>query len=183
MMCISEPSTSGVLGEEVELLSGEMEVLVKDVVTEEQLAYAEQTKNNLLRGAQVHASASSQIGGEEASRAVDGHYSTRWHCAIHDNTPSLKLSLGRPIRGRKIMFSHAWPRPKYVDSPRPLRGELIINGRQTIRWEMDPDPMTKTMIDLGKSHRIRSLELRITDTLNAKLGGGAFGFSEVEVYR
>ena len=81
------------------------------------------------------------------------------------------------------MFSHAWPRPKYVDSPRPYRGQLIINGRTTVLWEMDPDPMTKTMIDLGKSHRIRSLELRITDTLNAKLGGGAFGFSEVEVYR
>ena len=81
------------------------------------------------------------------------------------------------------MFSHAWPRPKYAGSPRPLRGQLIINGRDTIPWEMDPDPMTKTLIDLGKSHRIRSLELRITDTLNAKLGGGAFGFSEVEVYR
>jgi hypothetical protein len=183
VMCIKEPMSSGVLGEEFELLSGEMEVLVKDVVTEEQLAYAEQTKNNLLRGAQVHASASSQNGVDDASRAVDGHHSTRWHCATNDNTPHLKLSLGRPIRGRKIMFSHAWPRPKYVDSPRPFRGQLIINGRDTIPWEMDPDPMTKTLIDLGKSHRIRSLELRITDTLNAKLGNGAFGFSEVEVYR
>jgi hypothetical protein len=64
-----------------------------------------------------------------------------------------------------------------------LRGELIINGRETIRWEMDPDPMTKTLIDLGKSHRIRSLELRIKGTLNGNLGDGAFGFSEVEVYR
>jgi hypothetical protein len=48
---------------------------------------------------------------------------------------------------------------------------------------MDPDPMTKTVIDLGKSHRIRTLEFRITDTLNARIGAGAFGFSEVEVYR
>ena len=43
--------------------------------------------------------------------------------------------------------------------------------------------MMKTTIDLGKSHRIRSLELHITGTLYAELGDGAFGFSEVEVYR
>jgi len=183
VMCIKEPTSSGVLGEELELLSGEMEVSIKDVLTSEQLAYAEQAKNNLLRGAEVHASGSTQIAGEEASRAVDGHYSTRWHCATNDKAPLLKLSLGRPIRGRKIVFSHAWPRPKYSESPRPLRGQLIINGRDTISWEMDPDPMTKTVIDLGKSHRIRTLEFRITDTLNARIGAGAFGFSEVEVYR
>ena len=183
VMCIKEPTTSGVLGEELELLSGEMEVSIRDVLTSEQLAYAEQAKNNLLRGAEVHASGSTQIAGEEASRAVDGNYSTRWHCATNDKAPLLKLSLGRPIRGRKIVFSHAWPRPKYAESARPLRGQLIINGRDTISWEMDPDPMTKTVIDLGKSHRIRTLEFRITDTLNARIGAGAFGFSEVEVYR
>jgi hypothetical protein len=183
VMCVKEPTTSGVLGEELELLSGEMEVSIKDVLTSEQLAYAEQAKNNLLRGAEVHASGSTQIAGEEASRAVDGNYSTRWHCATNDKAPLLKISLGRPIRGRKIVFSHAWPRPKYAESPRPLRGQLIINGRDTISWEMDPDPMTKTVIDLGKSHRIRTLEFRITDTLNARIGAGAFGFSEVEVYR
>jgi hypothetical protein len=183
VMCIKEPMSSGVLGEEFELLSAEMEVLIKDVVTKEQLAYAEEAKNNLLRGIEVHASASTQISGEEASRAVDGHYSTRWHCATNDKAPKLKLALGRPIRGRKITFSHGWPRPKYAESQRPLRGELIINGRETVPWLMDPDPMMKTTIDLGKSYRIRSLELRITGTLNAKLGAGAFGFSEVEVYR
>ena len=183
VMCVKEATTSGVLGEEVEVLSGEMTITVKDVVTKEQLAYAEEAKNNLLRGVDVHASASSQISGEEASRAVDGHYSTRWHCATNDKNPKLKLALGRPIRGRKIAFSHGWPRPKYTESQRPLRGELIINGRETVPWQMDPDPMMKTTIDLGKSHRIRSLELRITGTLYAKLGDGAFGFSEVEVYR
>jgi hypothetical protein len=48
---------------------------------------------------------------------------------------------------------------------------------------MDPHPMTKTIIDLGRSHRIRTLEIRITQSMFGRIGEGALGFSEIEVYR
>ncbi len=183
MMCVKEPTSAGVLGEEAELLSAELEVIVHDVVTPAQLAYAEDAKKNLLGPIDVYASASTNNPGEGASGAIDGTHLTRWHCVPSDKEPWLKLSLGRPIRGRKVVLSHGWPMPMYLESQKPLRGKLIINGRDTFNWEMDPDPMTKTTIDLGRSHRMRSLELKITDTIHGGLGQGAYGFSEVEVYR
>ena len=180
--CLKELTAEGVSQEEVELPSAEMEIVVRNVITEEQLAYAGQARKNLLRGIQVHARASSEIKGEEAKRAFDGRHQTRWHCALKDRSPKLKLALGRAVRGQKVVLSHGWPMPAYGKSPRPLRGELVVNGRVTFPWEMDPDPMTKTTIDLASSYRIRSLEISITETLYGELGNGAFGFSEVEVY-
>ena len=183
VMCVKESEARGVLGEEVELLSGELELNIKDVVTQEQLAYAEDSKRNLLRTIEWSTSNSTQIQGEESWRAFDGNYGTRWHCQTNDKSPRLVLNLGRPIRGRKIALTHAWPMPVYEDSPRPLRGELIINGHETFSWEMDPHPMTKTVIDLGRSHRIRTLDIRINQAMFGRIGECALGFSEVEVYR
>jgi len=183
VMCVREPTTAGVLGEEVELLSAELEVIVKDVVTPTQLAYAEDAKKNLLRTIQVHGSASSQLGGEEAQKAADGTHLTRWRCVGTDAAPKLKLSLGRPLRGRRIVLSHGLALPIYREHPRVLRGELILNGRDKFGFQMDPDVMTKTTIDLGRSHRIRSIELRVIDVMDGGVGSSAVGFSEVEVYR
>ena len=183
VMCVRESTAVGVLGEEVEMLSAELEVIVKDVVTPAQLAYAEDMKKNLLRPGDVHGSASSQIGGEEAQKAVDGAHATRWRCVGNDAAPKLKLSLARPIRGRRVALSHGLAKPMYREHPRVLRGELILNGRDTISFQMDPDVMTKTMIDLGRSHRIRTLELKVIDVMDGLVGSSAVGFSEVEVYR
>ncbi|MCH2105748.1 MAG: hypothetical protein MK291_03820, partial [Planctomycetes bacterium] len=183
VMCVREPTAEGVLGEEVELLSAELEVIVRDVVTSEQLAYAETSKKNLLQGIEVHSSASTQIGGEEAGKATDGRHSTRWRCVGSDAAPKLKLSLGRPIRGRRIVLSHGLAAPLYSEHPRVLRGELILNSRESFAFQMDPDVMTKTEIDLGRSHRIRSIELKVIDVMDGGLGSSAVGFSEVEVYR
>ena len=58
-----------------------------------------------------------------------------------------------------------------------------MDGREAIDWEMDPETMTKTTIDLGRTTRVRSLELRITEVLNGNLGSDAFGFSEIELFR
>jgi hypothetical protein len=183
VMCVREPTAAGVLGEEVELLSAELEVIVKDVVTPEQLAYAEDAKKNLLRSIDVYSTASSQIGGEEAQKAVDGAHITRWRCVGSDAAPKLKLSLGRPIRGRRIVVSHGLALPIYREHPRPLRCQLILNGRDTVQFQMDPDVMTKTAIDLGRSHRIRTLEIKIIDVMDGVVGSSVVGFSEIEVYR
>jgi len=184
VMCQREPTAAGVLGEEVELLSGELELIVRDVVTPAQLAYAEQAKSNLLSTIEdVHASASSNLGGEEPQKAVDGTHLTRWRCKGNDAAPKLKLSLGRPIRGRRVIVSHGLALPIYRDHPRPLRCELILNGRDTFPFQMDPDTMTKTTIDLGRSHRMRTIELKIIDAMEGGIGSVAVGFSEVEVYR
>jgi len=183
VMCQMEPTAQGVLSEEVELLSAELEIIVRDVVTPEQLAYAEQAKGNLLLVNGPSASASSQLGGEEAQKAVDGTHITRWRCSGNDAAPTLRINLGRPIRGRRVVLSHGLAMPVYRDHPKPLRGELIINGRETFSWQMDPDTMTKTTIDLGRSHRIRTLDLKIIDTMDGRFGSTSVGFSEVEVYR
>mgnify|MGYP004053542305 FL=1 len=64
-----------------------------------------------------------------------------------------------------------------------LRGELILNGRDSFSFQMDPDVMTKTEIDLGRSHRVRSIELTVLEVMDGAVGSSAVGFSEVEVYR
>lgn len=180
--CVKEERAQGIAPEKVELLSAEMEIQVRDFLSDEQLTYAEKALENLLLGVSVHAKASSQIQGEEAERAVDGRPETRWHCATNDASPKLTLAFDPPVRGREVVLSHGWPRPAYRESPRPLKGKLVVNGRSTFEWSMDPDPMVKTAIDLGNSFRIRTLELTIEETLYGELGRSAFGFSEVEVY-
>ena len=183
VMCVREATAAGVLGEEVELLSAEMEVVVRDVVTPEQLEYAEVAKNNLLRGIEVYASASTQMDGEEAAKVIDRQHKTRWRCVGSDAAPKLKLALGRPIRGRRVVLSHGLAAPLYSEHARVLRGELILNGRDSFSFQMDPDVMTKTEIDLGRSHRVRSIELKVLEVMDGAVGSSAVGFSEVEVYR
>jgi hypothetical protein len=71
----------------------------------------------------------------------------------------------------------------YAGFQRPFRGELVINDQDSLPFKMDPDPMTKTLIQLPRTQRIRSIEIRITGALNGVLGNAALGFSEIEVYR
>jgi hypothetical protein len=183
VLCVRKPEGAGVLGEEVELVSDEMEVRVQNVISPEQLAYASDARKNLLRTVNVITACSSQIAGEERWKVKDGHFGTRWHCAKSDGEPWLKIALNRSVRARTVALTHGWPSPMHVDAARPFSGQLLINGRETIDWEMDPDPMTKTTIDLGRTTRVRSLELRITEVLNGNLGSDAFGFSEIELFR
>ncbi|MDP6539956.1 MAG: hypothetical protein QF903_13460 [Planctomycetota bacterium] len=181
--CVRKPEAPGVAGERVELVSDEMELSVENVVAPEQLAYAADAARNLLRGQELVTTASSHISGEERWKIKDGHYGTRWHCATTDKQPWVKIDLPRSVRARAVALTHGWPAQKYADAARPFRGQLVINGREEIGWEMDPDPMVKTNIDLGRTRRVRSLELRITEVLNGTLGRNAVGFSEVEVFR
>ena len=183
MWCHRQPDEEGLVPEEVELLSASLEVILKDVVTAEQLLYSVQAQENLVRGAVVKATATSQIEGEECAKAVDGLYATRWHCAVTDSDPKLTLSFPRALRGRRILLSHGWPRPRYSHSQRPLRVEVYINGKLDRTIEMDPDAMSKTEIDLGRSRSIRQLELRITEAHYGRVGASPLGFSEVEILR
>jgi hypothetical protein len=183
MLCHRQPAEEGLVPEEVELTSARLEVILKDVVTAEQLLYSVQAQENLVRGTAVKATATSQIEGEECAKAVDGLYATRWHCAVTDSDPKLTLSFPRALRGRRILLSHGWPRPRYSQFQRPLRVEVYINGKLDRTIEMDPDAMSKTEIDLGYSRSIRQLELRITEAHYGRVGASPLGFSEVEILR
>jgi len=183
MLCQRQPAEEGFVPEEVELLSASLEVTLKDVVTAEQLLYSVQAQENLIRGSGVTAEARTQIEGEEAANAVDGLYTTRWHCAVTDGKPWLRLSFPRALRGRRILLSHGWPRPRYSQFQRPLSVEVHINGSLDRTIEMDPDAMSKTEIDLGRSRSIRQLELHITKAHYGRVGASPLGFSEVEILR
>ncbi|MED6334884.1 MAG: hypothetical protein VYE81_05740 [Planctomycetota bacterium] len=181
--CVLEPEGPGVLGQEVELASDAMLIEVKDVVSVDQLAYPTRVRKNMLRNASAVTLSSSHIHGEEHEKAVDGNYGTRWHSLVTDENPWVKIALRRSIRGRTIALAHGWPAPMYAGFPRPFRGELVINDQDSLPFRMDPDPMTKTLIKLPRTQRIRSIEIRITGALNGVLGNAALGFSEIEVYR
>ena len=183
MLCHRQPEEEGLVPEEVELLSASLEVTLKDVVTAEHLLYSVQAQENLVRKTVVKASASTQIEGEECAKAVDGLYTTRWHCAVTDSDPKLTLSFPRALRGRRILLSHGWPRPRYSQYQRPLRVEVYINAKLDRTIDMDPDAMSKTEIDLGRSRSIRQLELRIIEAHYGRVGESALGFSEVEILR
>ncbi|HJM55933.1 MAG TPA: hypothetical protein QF446_01270 [Planctomycetota bacterium] len=183
MLCHRQPAEEGLVPEEVELLSASLEVTLEDVVTAEQLLYSVQAQENRVLGTGVKATATSQIEGEECAKAVDGLYATRWHCAVTDPDPKLTLTFPRALRGRRILLSHGWPRPRYSQFQRPLRVEVFVNGKLDRTIEMDPDAMSKTEIDLGRSRSIRQLELRITEAHYGRVGASPLGFSEVEILR
>ncbi len=183
MTVLKPPPGEGLEPEEAYLHSGELRVDLVDVVAPIQLECRQQARDNLLRKDPPAVTASSQIQGEEAVKAVDGRYSTRWHCQTHDRTPSITLTFKKAVRGRRILLSHGWPRLRYRNAPRPLRVEVLLNGSPYKTIEMNPDAVSKTVIDLERTRAIRWLELRIKESHFAEVGQAALGFSEIEILR
>ena len=164
------------------LLAPELEVTIEEVLQAGHLDYAAEREANLLRGSQVTAEASSYHGNDQKpGQAVDGNFGTRWHSDLADELPWLRLSLRKPLRANRLLLSHAHAKPSHRAAPRPSRVEVVINGKLRLTFDMDPDALAKTTVDLGKPQTVRTLELHVLASRDRKLGTDAVGFGEVEL--
>ena len=145
------------------------------------LRYASDAERDLLLEVRTEASASTQFNGWPATQAVDGLQARGWLCADGDPNPTLTLVPARALRANTILFSH----PHLTDpqrTARALRLEVRLNGdREGILVDMNPDPMRKTELDLGKPTRIRRVEVLIRDRGGVQGAKDAVGFGEVEL--
>jgi hypothetical protein len=177
------PTQDGLLPGRDEFASPVLQIRVADVLHAEQLSYAEQRTESQFHGVKLAANASSQAGNQGPAMVIDGRHDTRWLCDPKDAHPWIRLALTRPAKGNRLLLSHAHPRQSLVGAAQPVRVEAIVNGKLHFEVDMDPDPMRKTVLDLGSELRMRELELRVLSVRNGALGHSAVGFAEVELLR
>jgi hypothetical protein len=58
-----------------------------------------------------------------------------------------------------------------------------VNRKLVYEVTMDPDPLKKTVVDLGREIKVSVVELRILSVKGGVLGKASVGFGEVELVR
>lgn len=178
---VPPPGDGGVPAPVAQLESMTLEVTIDEVLDPATITYAADGARNLFTDTRVRATASSHTGDQTAEKAVDGRASTRWHSAIDDKEPWLELVPARAVRADRVLLTHAWPRGTHPNAPRPMTVQLVVNDKQELTFQMDPDPLKKTVVELGAPERVRKLRLTILQSLDRTLGTDAVGFAEVEL--
>lgn len=164
------------------LRSEPLEVRVQHACSEWLLETARDYSRNLLRGVTVSASASSSLGGREASRAVDDNQGTAWIARGDDGEPTLRLVLDKPVDANTIVVGHARQgRSENVPWARALEVEVKINSSPPKRLRMHSNVQRKARLDLGERRRIESLELKIRWRVPGGGGSRDVGLSEIEL--
>jgi len=192
-----EPGDGFPVGDQrVEIQSPVLQMKVDWTMTAAQRLSLEELSANLIPGTNPTISVSSeQDASGEGSFAVDGTTATSWSPDESDSEPSIRLSWKRGIKAKTLVLTalqgsytmsrrHANGETEvetYWDLARqiPTRVEVSINGKET-EYELKGE--AREHIDLGKTHTIKSLEIKILDTrpANDRARKGT-GFSEIEL--
>jgi len=161
-----------------------LRVLVKAVLSAGQLDYASEGTSNLFVARGVACEASSSVNKQAVPEyAADGRQGTAWRCEAKDTEPWLRLRPKRAVMSTCLYFSHASPRRSQADAPRAERVVVLINRKVVGEVTMDPDPLKKTVFELGREMKVSVVELRILSLHGAQLGKASVGFGEVELLR
>lgn len=169
------------------LESSHLRILVGSVEHAELDGYARDGARNLLREVRATATGSTVLNnGWDAARAVDGMQATGWRAAVEDSAPKLTIELSKTVRANTLVLSHAhdFANQNAAGQSRVARVRVTLNGkaRPVFEASMNPDVRIKTVIDLGKPLRIRSLEIEVLEGTHPGAGNpGALGFNEVEL--
>jgi hypothetical protein len=178
---VRAPAQDGGLPQPRTLESPELRVRVDGVLRPEALDYATDRQRDLLADAFDRAGASSSAGGHEPAKCADGRMGTSWKCAPDDASPWIELELRRATRASRVLLTVADPRPGRSDAPRPASVEVRINGKDAYVLPIDPDVSRKSVLELEKPERIRSLRVTILESRGRNVGGDPVGFAEVEL--
>ena len=174
-------SKPGQAGELATLKAPAVEVLVRDPDQEmgpgELYGYALDPLNNLTLDADVEATASSHRGSWEPSRAVDNLQASGWLSEDGDKDPWLSLKFGNAPRANRILIGqvHDFTQPGAPSTTSFRKVRLEVNGKRR-EVDMLEDPRRKTVVNLARTTRIRTLKLWILDPVRQRVG-----FSEVEL--
>ena len=180
----------------VEVSSPTLELKVDWTMTEAQRLSLDELSANLIPGTNPTVSVSSeQDASGEGAFAVDGTTGTWWSPDESDSEPSIRLSWKRGIKAKTLVLTPLqgiytmtrrlasgetevetyWGLARQL----PARIEVSINGKET-EYELKGE--AREHIDLGKTHTIKSLEIKILGTrpANDRAQAGT-GFSEIEL--
>jgi len=143
----------------------------------------EQMAQNLLAERSVTIAATSAAKDHAARAALDGLQATAWVCAANAETPKLTLRWTKPARANRVVLypadSNMLTAGQY---DRVQRLAVTINRRRT-EVSCPEDPLAATVIDLGNSRTIRSIEVEILQRSPGTTHPGQAGFSEVALQR
>jgi len=170
------------VGEALALESPLLVVEVKEALEDWMLPAATWRARNQLTAGEVEAAASSVLeDGRRADRAVDGREGSAWVCAADDPAPRLVLTFAKSVTARFVVLTQANGARGFRTHFDLVRGvQLLINGSKTpLVAVMDQDELVPLRVDLGKSTRIRRLDIAITSHGGGKTHQGAAGFAEV----
>lgn len=164
------------------LSTGAFEVDVRYPLEPWMLDFAVARERDLLRGAELRATASSQVSaGEGAGAACDGLQGSRWLAAEGDELPWLRLELARKLKVGAIVLSQATARERYRGHMgRCVRAELWFDSeRKPLEIVFDPDELVPTRVVLDPPRSFERLELRLLERSGAISWPQWVGLSEI----
>jgi len=182
--------------ERFELRSPPVEINVDWAMTEAQRLSLDELTANLIPGSSPTISVSSERDASgEGSYAVDGTTATNWLPDETDSAPSIRMSWKRGLKAKTLVLTP--PQVRYSMSRQypngevevesywgigrqlPKKIEVSINGKET-EYELKGE--AREHVDLGKTHTIKSLEIKILETrpANENAASGT-GFAEIEL--
>jgi hypothetical protein len=142
---------------------------------------------NLIANMEITSTASSEHHANwAATRACDQFQGTGWLSADDDPLPTIILELDAAIRANTMVLSHAYNLPS-PDTQRSARVKLLryrFNGSN--RWTeatMVENDWHKTVIDLGKTLKVKSLTIEVLEVHPGQESLAAVGFNEIELQR
>ena len=139
----------------------------------------EQMADNLLDPATVEVRASSSAEDHAARAALDGLQATAWLCAAEAEDPVLKLGWSRPVRANRIVLFPADSNMLHAGHHDRVQRVAVTINRQRTEVNCAEDPLAATVIDLGKTRVIRSVEIQILQREAGTRHPGQAGFAEV----
>jgi hypothetical protein len=164
--------------------SPQLEVRIDGVIDPSRLEYPADRGRDLLFGAPVKVEASSSYDDpQSAPKTIDGTLHTRWFSGLDDEHPWIRFTAERPIKADRVLFSHALPRLSQAHTARPIKVDVIVNGKEHFAGDLDPDVMAKTTVAFGAVLAVRQIEVRILECRDRVLGKNGVGFSEIELER
>lgn len=161
--------------------SPDLAFTIRDVFDTRRLEYAGDAARSLLHEVEPRIEASSSAEKLTPAMAADGRHGTAWQCTPKDITPWIRFTIAKGLSAGRVLLSHAHPRVLSADEARAGTVEVIVNGEQKLQAVMDPDVRMKTVVDLAQYTTVRTLEVRILDARDGRLGQSAVGFSEIEL--
>lgn len=166
-----------VVGDLVTLETRGLAVEVLDVLEPWMLAAASARARNELLSATVTASASSQLDdGHGAELAADAREGTAWVCAKDDPAPRLVLEFEKPIAATTLVLGQANSTIAFRNQfAAPTTAQVLVNGSKNALTVAFEDSLAPVRLELGKSVRVKRLDIAIT----GRRGNGATGLAEV----
>ncbi len=133
---------------------------------------------NLLAGAEVEFTASTEASGQEAGRAIDGFEGTAWIAGSEDPAPHFILRPLRPIRSEALTLSHPASSVSSLSvSAGATRIRVTVNNEPPFDVELPAQSPGVLVVPFPEKVRVRELRVEILDVA----GGPAArrGFAEI----